>query len=62
MKLNKSKIFNEIERLGKTPSQFYKENGWSRQYWNWLITSEPTLKKVEKLAEPLGFKPMDLLI
>lgn len=62
MKLNTTKIFNEIERLGMTIPEFYQKQKWSKQYWHWLINSEPTIKKAEKLAGVLGFDPKELLI
>jgi transcriptional regulator with XRE-family HTH domain len=63
MKLNIDRIKKRMEYLGWTNTELARRIGCSRQCLSYYLNSEIRgMKKIEKLAAPLGIKPKDLLI
>jgi transcriptional regulator with XRE-family HTH domain len=65
MKLNKTKILLELERLGWTQTELAKRMGSSRQLVNRHLLSDEsvgiTLKTIDKMADAMGLDPKDLI-
>ena len=65
MKLHKTKILLELEKLGWTQTELAKRMGVSRQLVNrHLMTEEAVginLTTIDKIADALGIDPKDLI-
>ena len=61
MKLNTTKIKNELERIGHTQSWLADKMNISRQLLSYMVRSKK-ITHAERIGKALGIEPKDLII
>jgi transcriptional regulator with XRE-family HTH domain len=62
MKINTQRIKYELSRKGWSQNRLASELGVTRQGLHYMLTTKPTVTRVERIAEVLGVNFMDLII